>query len=172
MDSDTRDLAIPEPGAAPQKAREVETLDLTEAIGDDARPLHDTAETLDLTQVRDGAESPAERAMSFGDAESVAPFSAGAVAASEPLPHPRIRWAGIVWGLVFAALAYGGILAATGPDPVGRLSDWVQQVQPVPLIAYALLTVGGLILVTGLVGLARRGQKRLAARTGTGTGIH
>lgn len=87
-------------------------------------------------------------------------------AVSSDLPGPRVRWGGILWGLVLAGLAAWGVFL-TATASVEQVGDWVQGVQPLPLAAGAILAVGGLVLVAGLVGLARRAQKRLAARRAT-----
>lgn len=81
----------------------------------------------------------------------------------DALPRPRTRWAGIVWGLVFAALAITGLTLATSPDPEA-LATWVQNVEVSALIGYGLLAFGALLLVIGLVGLLRRAQRAASRR--------
>jgi len=73
-------------------------------------------------------------------------------------PRPRTRWAGIVWGLAFGAIAAGGIWLSSGLDRLDGLSIWLLDLDPGAAIGYGLLTVGGLLLVGGLVGLLRRAQ--------------
>ncbi|MBN9178578.1 MAG: hypothetical protein J0I43_14600 [Microbacterium sp.] len=77
--------------------------------------------------------------------------------------RPRTRWAGIVWGLVLAALAGAGIWIASGTDRVDELMAWAQALTPATAIGYGVLAVGGMLLVTGLVGLLRRAQRAVAA---------
>lgn len=142
----------------------VEAADVT-APTLDLSDVRDAAETLDLSHDLDGAPALLPRA-DPGDAQRAeAPPSASA---APPLARPRIRWGGIVWGVVLAALSAWGVSVAAAPDAVGRIAEWAQRIEPVTIVAYALLAVGALVLVTGLVGLARRGQKRLAARSGVG----
>jgi len=81
-----------------------------------------------------------------------------------PVLRPRTRWAGIVWGLVLAAVAGAGIWLASGDGRVAELSAWVQELTPATAVGYGILIIGGLLLVTGLVGLLRRAQRALAAR--------
>ncbi len=83
---------------------------------------------------------------------------------SAPSPRPRTRWAGIVWGLVFAGLAVAGIWLSSANDRLDDLIDGVQDLDLGTTIGYGLLVVGALALITGLVALLRRAQLTLAAR--------
>jgi len=87
-----------------------------------------------------------------------------AIAPERP-PRPRVRWAGVVWGLVFAASAAAGIWLASGEDRVDEIVAWLQDLAPATAIGYGILAVGGLLLITGIVGLLRRAQRRLTARS-------
>jgi len=75
-------------------------------------------------------------------------------------PLPRTRWAAIVWGVCFAALAWFGIWMLSGDDRRSDVSDWFASLTPGTTTAMVLLAVGVLVLITGLVGLIRRGQLR------------
>lgn len=86
--------------------------------------------------------------------------TAGAAIARDP--RPRTRWAGIVWGLVFAGLAWAGIWLASGENRVEDIVVWAQDLDPATAIGYGILAVGGLLLVTGVVGLLRRAQRRVS----------
>lgn len=89
---------------------------------------------------------------------------AGDPPASDETPRPRIRWAGIVWGVVLAAVAAAGIGLASAEAPVDGLRRWAEEVEPATLIAGGVLAIGALVLVTGVVGVARHAQKRTSAR--------
>lgn len=97
-------------------------------------------------------------------AEIAEPPAAVTVAADDTAPGPRTRWAGIVWGLVFAGLAIAGVWLTGDADRVDALSEWLQQLDAGTAIAYGLLALGGLVLVLGLTGLLRRAQRALADR--------
>lgn len=102
----------------------------------------------------------------LGDASEKRPPTqdAGDIPPSDETLRPRIRWAGIVWGIVLAAVAAVAVWFTTGDGPVERLGQWAQDVEPVTLIAGGLLAIGALVLLTGIVGLARRAQTRADIR--------
>ncbi|MDT0158314.1 hypothetical protein Q9R19_11810 [Microbacterium sp. ARD32] len=79
-------------------------------------------------------------------------------------PPPRTRWAAIVWGLCFAAIAWFGIWMLSGADRRDCVTDWFATLNPGTITAFVLLAVGALVLITGLVGLLRRAQRALVQR--------
>lgn len=90
------------------------------------------------------------------------PLVEPAAAEAPPTVRARVRWAGIVWGVAFAALAWAGMWLTGEPDRVNELATWLQGINTMTAVAYGLLAVGALALVTGLVGLLRRAQHALA----------
>ena len=78
--------------------------------------------------------------------------------------RPRTRWAAIVWGLVFAALASGALYVVLSPQHRLELIEWVTSLEPTTLALYGALAIGVIVLLFGLVGLLRRAQRALAAR--------
>ncbi len=76
--------------------------------------------------------------------------------------RPRIRWAGIVWGLVLATVAATGVALTWGPTRLDDLAAFVPQLTVTTVVAGVLMTLGALALITGLVGLLRRGQRTAA----------
>lgn len=95
----------------------------------------------------------------------VADATVADVQAPAPL-RARTRWGGIVWGLVLAALAAAGIWLVSAPGRAGDLVEGVRDVSAATAIGYGVAVIGGLLLVTGVVGLLRRAQRSLAARRG------
>ncbi|WOF23569.1 hypothetical protein N8K70_02505 [Microbacterium betulae] len=91
-----------------------------------------------------------------------------ALAAGTEQESPRIRWASVIWGVVFTALAGAGLWVATSPgrylDAQSATIDWVLAVDPVTGTVAVVLVAGVVILVAGLAGPARRIQRRLSAR--------
>ncbi len=78
----------------------------------------------------------------------------------EPVP-PRTRWAGIIWGLFFAALASFGLWTLVDPLRRQGLVDGAEGITPGTVAGILLLAIGVLVLVAGLAGLFRRAQRRL-----------
>lgn len=98
---------------------------------------------------------------------------AAAIPAPAPAPTPtlapvvtapRTRWAGIIWGLLFAAIAGAGIWLLTDPARQEGIADWVMTLTPSTIGGLGVLVVGVLILATGAIGLIRHAQRRYAAR--------
>lgn len=84
---------------------------------------------------------------------------------TEQTTSPRTRWAAIIWGLLFAAiaaLALGQIADATRRETI---ADALLTLTPTTLVTIVLLSVGVLFLVGGTAGLIRRAQRKLAAAT-------
>lgn len=77
---------------------------------------------------------------------------------------PRTRWAGIIWGLLFAAIAGAGIWLLTDPARQEGIADWVMTLTPSTIGGLGVLVVGVLILATGAIGLIRHAQRRYATR--------
>ncbi|GAB2703408.1 uncharacterized membrane protein YcjF (UPF0283 family) [Microbacterium marinum] len=82
-----------------------------------------------------------------------------AASLAEPLARARVRWAGIVWGLVLLTCAAGGLWLVSGADAIEAVQDWLFELQPSAAIAYVLLVIGAFVLVCGLIGLLRRAQR-------------
>jgi hypothetical protein len=85
-------------------------------------------------------------------------------AASVVLSRPRVRWAGIVWGLVLAAIAAGAVWFLTDPARQAALASWTVSLSPATAIAVAVLVLGVFALITGVVGIARRAQRGIEQR--------
>lgn len=77
---------------------------------------------------------------------------------------PRVRWAAILWGALFATAALAGLRLISSADGRADLSDWVLTLTPAAITALAVLTAGVLLLVAGAAGLIRRAQRRRALR--------
>ena len=83
--------------------------------------------------------------------------SAANVPSAAPAPTaPRIRWAAIVWGLLFAGIASALLWVVTDVGNRDAASIWLKTVSPATLVLVILLVVGGLLLVAGLASLLRR----------------
>lgn len=80
--------------------------------------------------------------------------------------RPRTRWAAIIWGAVFAAIAAAALWVTVSPDRRTALADWTVSLSPAAIAAYGVLAIGAIALVAGLVGILRRAQRALDARRG------
>jgi len=80
-----------------------------------------------------------------------------------PTP-PRTRWAAVIWGAFFAAVAAIGLWLLADPVRRAAVTDGVTSLTPGTVVAAALLSIGVLVLVAGATGLIRRAQRRFAER--------
>ncbi len=101
------------------------------------------------------------KALGFDEALRPPPAASGAPSTRAPEElRPRIRWAGIVWGLVFAGLAATLLWIVLEPARMELVADWWATLTPGGLILTVLLVLGGLLLVAGLSSLGRRSDRR------------
>lgn len=89
--------------------------------------------------------------------------TATASATGAALPGPRIRWAGIVWGVVLGAAAALTLWVLLDGGRRRDFSDWFTHLSPATAALYGILVLGGIVLVTGLLGLVRGAQRRRSA---------
>ncbi|WP_223622282.1 hypothetical protein [Microbacterium sp. EST19A] len=94
---------------------------------------------------------------------TTASTTATSTSTSEELTPPRTRWAAIVWGLLFAAVAASALWLLADDDRRSGIADWTASLTPATIGTIAILTVGVLLLVAGAAGLLRRVQRRMAA---------
>lgn len=93
-----------------------------------------------------------------GFAEPAAPAAFDQLAAPAA-SGPRIRWAGVIWGLAFAVVGFVALrmlLNSAGRDAVYA---WTTELTPLSIVSTVVLVIGALLLLTGLVGLAHRLQR-------------
>jgi len=91
----------------------------------------------------------------------VLPPAAESVAHEPPAPlaRPRVRWAGILWGLAFALIATYGLWVTAAPGAVDDLTARAVHLSPTTIAAGTLIALGTLALIAGLVGLLRHAQR-------------
>jgi CDP-diglyceride synthetase len=95
----------------------------------------------------------------LGFDEALRPEASVAPGTREPELRPRIRWAGIIWGLVFAVIAAIVLWIVLEPARMELVADWWATLTAAGLWLTVLLVLGGLLLVAGVSGLARRGDR-------------
>lgn len=80
--------------------------------------------------------------------------------AAPALPAPRTRWAAIIWGAVFAAIALWALRVFGDVEGRVALALWVGGLTPASVVGYLVLALGALVLILGLAGVLRRVQRR------------
>ena len=85
---------------------------------------------------------------------------------SREAPAPRIRWAGIVWGTVFALLAGTAVWTLAAASRITAVHEWLRTLSPTEVhpgwvIGIVVLAGGVLLLILGGVALLRSAQLRM-----------
>lgn len=80
------------------------------------------------------------------------------------VPEPRIRWAGIVWGLVLAGMAGFGIWFLLSGFGIDGLIPWAMTLTPFTVGIYIVLVIAAIAVISALVVLIRHAQKTFTAR--------
>lgn len=107
--------------------------------------------------------TPPAETVSVDEARVSVESAPGAEAALAPVTTPRTRWAAIVWGLLFAAVAAWGLWILGDDARSDQIAAWASTMTPNTLVALLLLALGVLALVTGAAGLFRHAQRRRAS---------
>jgi hypothetical protein len=84
---------------------------------------------------------------------------------SETITSPRTRWAAIIWGLLFAAVAGTALWVLSDTERREAVANGLLGLTPATVVTIVLLSVGVLLLVSGAAGLLRREQRKLADST-------
>jgi hypothetical protein len=77
--------------------------------------------------------------------------------------RPRIRFGAIAWGMIVCTTALWVLIMILTPGARAEFAGWLLTLTPAGLSIIAVLVTGGLVLLLGLLGLARRAQR--ATRT-------
>lgn len=72
--------------------------------------------------------------------------------------QPRVRFGAIAWGLIVIAAATAVLLTLLRPAAREAIIDWMSRATGADVALVAVLACGGVLLVSGLVALARRVQ--------------
>ena len=155
------------------------TLDLAQDLTEDLTPsltaepgaptlaLTPPAPAVDATSAAAAAAAAAIAAAAPPALSAYGPLTASAPAspaASLPRRRPRTHWAGIVWGLVLAAIAAAALSILADPARQEVALEWLLHLTPAAAVAYSVLVIGAFALIAGIVGLARRAQRGLERR--------
>ncbi|ANJ25823.1 hypothetical protein [Agromyces aureus] len=101
---------------------------------------------------------PADPAASVEEVGSV--YAAASVtAANEPAPKPTVRWGALVWALIFGGAAALTLWILVEPARRVAADAWLSSLNPLAAWLYALVAVGVVVALFGVVGLIRRGER-------------
>lgn len=78
----------------------------------------------------------------------------------ERMPRPRIRYGALVWGLIVTVVSAITLIVATDPEKSREFITWIDGLSEPAIGLIALIALGGLILLLGLVSLLRQTQRR------------
>ena len=81
----------------------------------------------------------------------------------DPTPdaaRPRVRIGAVVWGLVVSVFAALMISVVLDPVRSAEIATWLGQVSGATIGLIALISLGALLLLLGLVSLLRHAQRR------------
>ncbi|HZW41104.1 MAG TPA: hypothetical protein VFE99_02290 [Agromyces sp.] len=84
--------------------------------------------------------------------------SNGTTAAASAHPRPTVRWGALVWSLLFGALAGTALWLMLDPDRLDATGEWLATLSPLAAALYALVALGVILALFGIVGLIRRGE--------------
>lgn len=125
------------------------------------------SETNARTGSEESASSTTSRTSVFDQASFTATLtdgdagSTGADAAdpSTAIARPTVRWGALVWSLLYGALAATTLWVIAEPDRRDAVGSAFANLSPLAAALYALLALGVLVVVFGLVALIRRGER-------------
>ncbi len=72
--------------------------------------------------------------------------------------RPTVRWGALVWSLLFAAMA-AATLWFLDPERREAAAAWYRAPDPLTAVLFALVALGALIAIFGIIGLLRRGER-------------
>ncbi|MFC9560796.1 hypothetical protein [Agromyces sp. NPDC056965] len=90
-----------------------------------------------------------------------APHDAAVTAPEAPAPtaRPTVRWGALVWALLFGTAAATTLWVLVDPARRDLVGDWMVTLSPLTATLTAVIVVGVVIALFGIVGLIRRGER-------------
>ena len=77
-----------------------------------------------------------------------------------PDPRPRVRAASIAWGLIVIAISTTVIWVVSAASRRAQFDDWVLGLTPASISVLAVLLLGAVLLLVGILVGIRRLQQR------------
>ncbi|MGI9824182.1 hypothetical protein [Agromyces sp. Marseille-Q5079] len=88
------------------------------------------------------------------------PAYAGPAARTSPrASRPTVRWGALVWALIFASIAAVTLWLIVDAERRADADAWLADLNPFAAGLYALIVVGVVVALFGIVGLIRRGER-------------
>ncbi|MGX5696730.1 hypothetical protein ACWKWP_11080 [Agromyces soli] len=119
-----------------------------------------------------GSTEPAEGSARIHAADAFQPDTAGEspapAASAPPAPasaqpghddRPTIRWGAIAWALIFATIAGTTLWVLVSEHRRETVAVSLAVMQPAFVVLYAVLALGAVLALFGVVGLIRRGER-------------
>ena len=72
--------------------------------------------------------------------------------------RPTVRWGALVWSLLFGALAGTALWVMLDSDRREATGEWLATLSPLAAALYAVVALGIIVALFGIVGLIRRGE--------------
>lgn len=73
--------------------------------------------------------------------------------------RPTVRWGAIVWALLYGAAAAATLWILIDPSRRDAVGEWLTTLSPLAAALYAVVAVGVIVALFGVVGLIRRGER-------------
>lgn len=118
-----------------------------------------TTNTNDSDQPTTGADAATTAILP--DWVTPASHDAAATAPEAPAPtaRPTVRWGALVWALLFGTAAATTLWVLVEPARRDLVGDWMVTLSPLTATLTAVIVVGVVIALFGIVGLIRRGER-------------
>jgi hypothetical protein len=107
-----------------------------------------------------GAEpAPTPPTPSAATTATTTAYSNGTNTAASTHPRPTVRWGALVWSLLFGALAGAALWLMLDADRREATGEWLATLSPLAAALYAVVALGVVLALFGIVGLIRRGER-------------
>lgn len=73
--------------------------------------------------------------------------------------RPTVRWGALVWALLFGTTAATTLWVLVDPARRDAVGDWLTTLSPLTATLTAVIVVGVVVALFGIVGLIRRGER-------------
>ena len=131
---------------------------MTTIPNDAAKPSTDPDAA--ITAILAGPGTPGAGATLTPPAWSDPSTASGAVAAAPGAPaRPTVRWGALVWALLFGATAATTLWVLVDPARRDVVGDWLITLSPLTATLVAVIIVGVVLALFGIVGLIRRAER-------------